>query len=106
MGQRNSRSRARLEEAELTVSDWNFGKLYCVGCGGLRDPKYAEEIACGCCGSKGTRKTQPQFDENGELIVDPPKVKPEKPVTVKEVPPAKPVVPTVKLDDLFLAAFF
>lgn len=45
-------------------------KQFCVGCGGPRDVKYAETHRCFCCGSYGTQKTQPEFDEHGERIPD------------------------------------
>src|SRR5947207_8811467 len=43
-------------------------KLYCIGCGGPRDVVFAETNACGCCGSLGTQKYQPEFDEWDNLI--------------------------------------
>src|SRR4051812_28889101 len=45
-------------------------KLFCTGCGGPRDVKFAETNACGCCGSFGTQKVQPLFDEHGERLSD------------------------------------
>lgn len=45
-------------------------KLFCIGCGGPRDVAYAETNACGCCGSLGTQKVQPLFDEHGERLSD------------------------------------
>lgn len=45
-------------------------KLFCIGCGGPRDVKFAEIRACGCCGSFGTQKVQPLFDEHGERLSD------------------------------------
>lgn len=43
-------------------------KLFCIGCGGPRDVKLAETVPCFCCGSLGTQKTQPVFDEFDELV--------------------------------------
>lgn len=43
-------------------------KRYCQGCGGLRDVTYAETHPCVACGSLGTVKKMPQFDQYGELI--------------------------------------
>jgi hypothetical protein len=63
----------------MTV-DGKRRKRWCIGCGGPRDPEFAERIACFCCGSLGTRKTQPLFDENGDAIEGPAEVEPvEKP---------------------------
>jgi hypothetical protein len=45
-------------------------KLFCIGCGGPRDVSFAETNACGCCGSFGTQKVQPLFDEHGERLSD------------------------------------
>jgi hypothetical protein len=43
-------------------------KRFCVGCGGPRSVEYAETAPCSCCGSLGTQKNQPLFDEHGERI--------------------------------------
>jgi hypothetical protein len=38
--------------------------------GSPRDAAFAEVVACGCCGSFGTQKVQPEFDEHGERLPD------------------------------------
>lgn len=43
-------------------------KEYCPGCGGPRDVEYAKTHPCVCCGSYGTQKTQPLFDDLGDVI--------------------------------------
>lgn len=43
-------------------------KQFCTGCGGPRDVEYAKTNPCFCCGALGTQKTQPVFDEFGELV--------------------------------------
>lgn len=54
------------------------GKLPCLGCGGPRDPEYAKDHPCLCCGSLGTypkrRMVQPKTNEDedcgGDLPAD------------------------------------
>lgn len=43
-------------------------KQFCTGCGGPRDVEFAKTNPCFCCGSFGTQKTQPEWDEFGELV--------------------------------------
>lgn len=73
---RQSRQARRPQDA-LTESydnmmsvDGKRKKLWCPDCGGPRDPELAERIPCFCCGSLGTQKRQPQFDELGDPLTE------------------------------------
>lgn len=45
-------------------------KEFCPECGLPRDPVLAKTLPCGACGTYGTQKRSPQFDDMGERVPD------------------------------------
>ncbi len=58
----------------LCVSDngapTSVRKQFCVACGLPRDAELASRLPCGACGTTGTQKRPPGFDEFGDRVPD------------------------------------